>query len=1083
MPGGGGRPDARGKRGIPLKQRILSVILASVLCLGCLPATAAAAEDGFNITNNTDREDTYTYAGGVLTVKNEADLTISNSGQTSHRIVVEENTEATITLNGVHIVGGSATNEAAPVSAIDIADNASLLLKLADNSTNTLIGGSDNTTSNGVAGIHVPEEAELVILGAGSLSVTGGASSRGYAGSGIGGNAPSGPDARGEACGTVVILATGNVEISGGKGMNEDSHGDDIGGGKGPPQSGGDADDGGGIRPTGNGNYVVWGNPCLPDHPSNYMIPEGATLTIPKDTSLTISTDVTLTNNGIITGDGTMGGPGVLTGSGIVTVFANTFQKDSALTLTIDGAVQAAQTNMYAVAYGSQITLKAEIKQADIRSLSAGDYNTVTFYVGEGESKAELGTVGVQDGKASLPLTLSGDTWNKGFKVNSNNTITAEFSGYSHLKPATGTAILWLSKGPCTDQPDAPSSIEDATATSVTLTPVSSSDDQKNIQYGFPVEENVSPANWQSSTTFENLTPATAYTFYARYAENDFYRPSGSGDNGLKVVTAPAADAVTFNYEEETIAFNADTLEVNSNKEFSNTPLSNNGTVASCIGRKIYVRVKSENDANTPIRGITEIDVPVRPASPKNPKVANVSAAGQQDGKILNLTPNADYQISTDETIWANHTTDANGVISNLAAGIYKVRTKATPTQFAGASASVTIGVGNVITIIPPTFDPVYFGYMTPASKPFTIRNSSDQDVVFGVTINGGGFEFISGGKPPESITVPARGENTYYSLRPKPGLSPGVHTTTITVTYGNGQTVTATVRFTVLPKPTGGDGGDDSEPTYSNRIEKTRGGDVRVSVRTPEEGQKVTITPEPDSGYEVSAVTVTGAGGRAVKVTGHGDGTWSFRQPDERVTIHVAFREIGAALPFTDVPEGAWYYDGVKYAYENGLMAGTDSSAFSPEGAATRGQIVTILWRLAGSPGMEDEIWGYPYADVDANAYYATAVYWARMNGIASGYTSQQFGPNDTITREQLAAMLYRFAGDQGWDTSARADLSRYADAGQVSAWAVEALRWANAEGLIAGTSAATLTPGATATRAQVAVILMRFCENNANT
>ena len=1062
-----------------MKQRILSVILASVLCLGCLPATAAAAEGGFTITGSGN----YTYENGVLTVQDNADLTISTSGQTSHRIVVAENTDATITLNGVDIKcpDYNTASNPYPKSAIDVPEHSSLLLNLESGTTNTLIGGYGGATS-GAPGIHVPDGAELTILGTGALTVTGGASNAAPGGVGIGGEPRIAPYETGEPCGTVVILASGTVSISAGSSTATSTEADDIGGGKGPPNQ--DGDDGGGIRPTGNGNYVVWGNPCLPDHPNNYTIPEGATLTIPKDTSLTISADVTLTNNGIITGDGTMGGPGELTGSGIVTVFANTFQKDSALTLTIDGAVTSGDITH--TAYGNTITLKAQVEQTNTRTLSAGDYNTVTFYVGTGESKKELGTAKVENNEASL--TNVKITAENGWGID-ENTITAEFSGYSHLKPATGTATLTVVRAGQTDVPSAPavSKASPITDTSVTLETMSGG--VAGVEYGCTTDPSDQTLyKWQDSPTFSGLTPGTTYAFYARYAGNKFYLASASSNTGLKVVTAPAADAVTINYINENITFDIDKVEVNPSKEFTGIDINNEGDIRAHMGSSIYVRVYS-SDTDVPIRGVTELKIPYRPASP-SPKSISASAENQQDGKIINLTPNADYQISTDNNTdnkqWTDRTADANGVISNLAAGTYWVRTKATPTQFAGASDSVTIGVGNVITIELPTFDSVYAGYTQPDPKRIKIHNSSDEEIQFGILTADGKF-ILAFDVAQDTSKVSAHGTNTRYSLQPASGLSPGEHTTTITVTYGNGQTVTATAHFTVLSQPTSeddrGDGGDDSEPTYSNRIEKTRGGDVRVSVRTPEEGQKVTITPEPDSGYEVSAVIVTGAGGRAVKVTGHGDGTWSFRQPDERVTIHVAFREIGAALPFTDVPEGAWYYDGVKYAYENGLMAGTGGSAFSPEGVATRGQIVTILWRLAGSPGMEDEIWGYPYADVDANAYYATAVYWARMNGIASGYTSQQFGPNDTITREQLAAMLYRFAGDQGWDTSARADLSRYADAGQVSAWAVDALRWANAEGLIAGTSAATLTPGATATRAQVAVILMRFCENIANT
>ena len=269
------------------------------------------------------------------------------------------------------------------------------------------------------------------------------------------------------------------------------------------------------------------------------------------------------------------------------------------------------------------------------------------------------------------------------------------------------------------------------------------------------------------------------------------------------------------------------------------------------------------------------------------------------------------------------------------------------------------------------------------------------------------------------------------------------------------------------------------SRPSYQPDVEDTEGGTVTVSPTRPRKGDTVTITPKPDEGYMVYEVAVTDRDGDPVKVTARGDGTYTFTQPSGKVTIEVTFCEKKApGLPFTDLEPGAWYYDAVEYVYENGLMAGTSGTTFSPNGITTRGQIVTILYRLAGSPDIEEEIWGYPYADVDAAAYYGTAVYWARLNGIASGYNDEHFGPDDPITREQMVVMLYRYAKAMGYEVTGRADLTVYADAEQVSAFAQEAMEWAVGGGIISGTSDTTLSPQGQASRAQDAVIMMRFCE-----
>ena len=179
---------------------------------------------------------------------------------------------------------------------------------------------------------------------------------------------------------------------------------------------------------------------------------------------------------------------------------------------------------------------------------------------------------------------------------------------------------------------------------------------------------------------------------------------------------------------------------------------------------------------------------------------------------------------------------------------------------------------------------------------------------------------------------------------------------------------------------------------------------------------------------------------------------------------------------PFTDVPASHWAHDDITYVYENDLMNGTDGSLFSPESTTTRAQVVTVLYRLAGPPAAD---WENPFWDVPASAWFHDAVTWAWENDITGGVSSTHFGAGNAVTREQLAAFLYRYAQDQGYDTSARADLSGYSDAGLVSSYATEALSWANATGLITGTTGTTLSPKGSATRAQVATILSRFCQD----
>lgn len=179
---------------------------------------------------------------------------------------------------------------------------------------------------------------------------------------------------------------------------------------------------------------------------------------------------------------------------------------------------------------------------------------------------------------------------------------------------------------------------------------------------------------------------------------------------------------------------------------------------------------------------------------------------------------------------------------------------------------------------------------------------------------------------------------------------------------------------------------------------------------------------------------------------------------------------------PFTDVAEGAWYYDSIKYVYSNGMMVGTGDTKFSPDTTTTRGMIVTILYRLEGEPAVSSTS---SFNDVAEGKYYANAVKWAAENEIFSGYGNGQFGPEDPITREQMAVILYRYAAFKGQDMTKAADLSKFTDNGEISGYAVPSLGWANAEGLVSGKGSGILDPLGSATRAEVSAILYRFCEN----
>lgn len=184
----------------------------------------------------------------------------------------------------------------------------------------------------------------------------------------------------------------------------------------------------------------------------------------------------------------------------------------------------------------------------------------------------------------------------------------------------------------------------------------------------------------------------------------------------------------------------------------------------------------------------------------------------------------------------------------------------------------------------------------------------------------------------------------------------------------------------------------------------------------------------------------------------------------------------IDASSPYFDVRTGDWYCNSVMYVYKNGFMTGTSGVAFSPDNTLSRAMLATVLYRVEGQPAVS----GTPnFSDVPAGEWYSDAVLWASENGIVGGYGNGQFGTNDSLTREQLATMLHRYAGYRGYDLSMAADLSGYSDSVEISSWAVDAMSWAVETGLISGNTATTLNPSGSATRAQCATILMRFIES----
>ena len=268
-----------------------------------------------------------------------------------------------------------------------------------------------------------------------------------------------------------------------------------------------------------------------------------------------------------------------------------------------------------------------------------------------------------------------------------------------------------------------------------------------------------------------------------------------------------------------------------------------------------------------------------------------------------------------------------------------------------------------------------------------------------------------------------------------------------------------------------GGSSGGSGSTSYTISIRDSRDGNVTANRRSAPAGATVTITIAPDSGYVLENISVTDKNGNDLKLTDKGNGKYTFTMPTSKVEIKVTFMEDNSVLNFFyDVPNDAYYYEAIKWAAENGVTGSIGNGLFGPNQPCTRAQIVTFLWRAAGSPVVN---YLMPFTDVDEGAYYAEAVRWAASCGIVTGLTETTFGTNGVCTRAQAAAMIYRYAQTQGKGfTGAWMFHLPFTD---VPEWAYESVAWCYMNGVTTGVSETAFAPGNDCTRAQIVTFLWR--------
>ena len=311
-----------------------------------------------------------------------------------------------------------------------------------------------------------------------------------------------------------------------------------------------------------------------------------------------------------------------------------------------------------------------------------------------------------------------------------------------------------------------------------------------------------------------------------------------------------------------------------------------------------------------------------------------------------------------------------------------------------------------------------------------------------------------------------------------------GVYTTLtdelLTKLAAKGGTVSATPDFSKRSSGSSSGGSSSGKTTYKVTTSAVNNGGVNASPSSAEKGASITITLSPDKGYKLDKLTVTDGSGKTVSTVKKSDTVYTFTMPASAVNVGVNYvkaDETPSETKFNDVSANDWFASAVDYVTGKGMMNGTTDNTFSPKANTTRGMVVTVLYRLENQPSTS----AASFTDVASGAYYANAVAWANANGIVSGYGSGKFGPNDKVTREQLAAILYRYAQYKKYDVSVGEDTNilSYDDAQSISTYAIPAIQWACGAGVVTGKSGSKLDPKGNATRAEVAAMLMRFCEN----
>ena len=1059
----------------PLR-KFLAALLTLAMLVSLLPVSAAPGEgESHDISTST------------LTISEDGNYTVTGT-TTTNQIVVKENVTATVTLNSVNITGaaGNSATGAPAQSPIDLAAGATLTLILAENSTNTLTGGA-GTGYCGAPGIHVPDDAALIIQGGGSLTVTGGSYKPGYGAPGIGGTTDnSGAESgsyTGEDCGTVIILSSGNLSVKGGTG---ESTATDIGGGSGTQKG----DDGQGIRPvSGQENtYMVWDDLELP---CDITIPQDATVTIPEGASLTVPEGVTLANNGTIQKEdgGSFINDGTVTGQQPVDSRYTINYAEETITIGEGYEVYTAATDGDKIESNSSIT----------------EYIGQTLYLQQTASETTGRTAISIPARPAAPNTSSVSIDYAGEKLSFPPGVTATALEYalSQSDPNwqnvpsdaalsemgwNGTAIYLYFRTEATDSAFA----SEATQSPLTIParPEAPNDlllmDWTDVSVTYYVGEGVqcrlgNEEAWvtleqnKTNHTFNNLTPQTTYTIYARKPATESQFASAEASD--KVTTkSSAAEPPAMTYE---VTANSITLSYSAPWQYQTSDDE-------------WVSVKGEH-MFTDLEAAREYTFTVRVAESETAEASKVgtvkvytahAAPAANEGYTINyatetLTVKDDYEVNTAENFTGTAIQSGTSLSDYIGSTLY-IRHKA-DANGAPVSAAVALTIPS---------RPAAPSGLTAVNE--TAEGKNDGQIT-GVTT---AMEY----------KLSTADEWTACTDTTLTNLAPGTYEVRVKGTDSNFTGNAAQVIIATEPEPSTPSTPSTPEGPSGPSTGDSSGWDAILDeLENAAKGEQITI----DMGDEtkVPAEIFESLAGKDVEISFDlGDIQWRVSGADIPTDADFTDLDLGVDLDTSGIPvnvintitgeigtvqitlahngefgftmtltaplgketAGYWvnlyHYDERAEAlnFEAAAKIDQDGSVTIPFSHASQYAIVIDTHSHAAVSVSEI------FTDVAPNAWYKDAVQYAYDNGLMTGVSADAFAPEQTTTRAMIVSILARLEGVESAQAAGFADVN--------DEWYATAVNWAASAGVVSGTGDGNFSPNAAITREQLAAMLMNY-------